>query len=94
MNKYELCVVVNAKIEEAERTATLNAVKELIARFGGEITKVDEWGRKRLAYEIQKMRDGYYCFIRFNAESTAPVEIESRIRIMDNVIRFLCVRQD
>jgi small subunit ribosomal protein S6 len=94
MNKYELCVVVNAKIDEEERAATLNRVKELVERFGGQITKVDEWGRKRLAYEIQKMRDGYYSFVYFDGESTAPLEIESRLRIMDNVIRFLCVRQD
>ncbi|MCL2252894.1 MAG: 30S ribosomal protein S6 [Lachnospiraceae bacterium] len=94
MNKYELCVVVSAKIEEEERVSTINKVKELIERFGGQITNVDEWGKKRLAYEIQKMKDGYFNFIHFDAESTAPIEIESRIRIMDNVIRFLCVRQD
>ncbi|MDR0220924.1 MAG: 30S ribosomal protein S6 [Lachnospiraceae bacterium] len=94
MNKYELCVVVSARIEEEERSSTLGKVKELVEKFGGQITGVDEWGKKRLAYEIQKMREGYYSFIHFEAEGTAPAEIESRIRIMDNVIRFLCVRED
>ena len=94
MNKYELCVVVNAKIEEEERVSTLDKVKELVERFEGTITKVDEWGKKRLAYEIQKMKEGYYYFIHFDAGSKTPVEIESRIRIMDNVIRYLCVRQE
>jgi len=94
MNKYELCVVVSAKIEEDERIERVNKCKELIERFGGQIANVDEWGKKRLAYEIQKMKEGYYYFIQFDAESTAPAEIESRIRIMDNVIRFLCVKQD
>jgi small subunit ribosomal protein S6 len=94
MNKYELCVVVSARIEEEERVSTLDKVKELVEKFGGQITSVDEWGKKRLAYEIQKMKEGYYYFIHFEAESTAPAEIESRIRIMDNVIRFLCVRED
>ena len=92
MNKYELCVVVNAKIEEEERVSTIEKVKELIERFGGTITNIDDWGKKRLAYEIQKMKEGYYHFIRFDAGSKTPVEIESRIRIMDNVIRYLCVR--
>ncbi len=69
MNKYELAVVVSAKIE-------------------------DEWGKKRLAYEVQKMKEGFYYFIRFDAEPTVPAEIESRVRIMDNVIRYLVVRQD
>lgn len=94
MNKYELAVVVNAKIEDEERAAVVDKCKALIERFGGTITKVDDWGKKRLAYEIQKMREGFYYFIQFEAESSAPAEIESRIRIMDNVLRYLIVRND
>lgn len=94
MNKYELAVVVSAKIEDEERAQVVEKCKALVERFGGTITEVDEWGKKRLAYEIQKMKEGFYYFIRFDAESTAPVEIESRVRIMDNVIRYLVVRQD
>ena len=94
MNKYELAVVVSAKIEDDERAQVIEKVKALIERFGGQISDVDEWGKRRLAYEIQKMKEGYYYFVRFEAESTAPAEIESRLRIMDNVLRFLCVRQE
>ena len=94
MNKYELAVVVNARIEEEERAAVVDRCKALIEIFGVTITNVDDWGKKRLAYEIQKMKEGFYYFIQFDAESSAPIEIENRIRIMDNVIRFLCVRQD
>ena len=94
MNKYELTVVVNAMIEDEERTATIDKIKAYVERFGGQITNVDEWGKKRLAYEIQKMHEGFYYFIQFEADTTAPAEIESRVRIMDNVIRYLCVRQD
>lgn len=94
MNKYELTVVVNAMIEDEERTATIDKVKAYVERFGGQITNVDEWGKKRLAYEVQKMHEGFYYFIQFEADTTAPAEIESRVRIMDNVMRFLCVRQD
>ena len=94
MSKYELAVVVNAKIEDDERAAVVDKCKALIERFGGTITNVDDWGKKRLAYEVQKMKDAFYYFIQFDAEATAPIEIETRIRIMDNVIRFLCVRQD
>ena len=94
MNKYELAVVVNAKIEDDARTETIEKVKELITRFGGTVTDVDEWGKKRLAYEIQKMREGFYYFIHFEAETSVPEEIEQRVRIMDNVIRYLCVKQE
>lgn len=94
MNKYELTVVVNAKIEDDARVATVEKVKEYVARYGGTITNVDEWGKKRLAYEIQKMKEGFYYFIHFEAESTVPAEVEQRIRIMDNVLRYLCVKQE
>ena len=94
MNKYELAVVVSAKIEDEERAAVVDKCKALIERFGGTVTNVDDWGKKRLAYEVQKMKEAFYYFIQLDAESTAPIEIESRVRIMDNVIRFLCVKQD
>ena len=94
MNKYELTLVVNAKIEDDERAAAVEKAKEIITRFGGTVTEVEDAGKKRLAYEIQKMKEAYYYFIQFDAETTAPAEIESRIRIMDNVIRYLCVKQE
>ena len=94
MNKYELAVVVSAKIDDEERAAVVDKCKALIERFGGTITNVDDWGKKRLAYEIQKMKEGFYYFIQFEAESSAPAEIESRIRIMDNVLRYLVVTNE
>ena len=94
MSKYELTVVVSAKIEDDERAAVIDKCKALVERFGGTITNVDEWGKKKLAYEVQKMKEAFYYFIQFDAEKTAPAEIESRVRIMDNVIRYLIVKQE
>lgn len=94
MNKYEMTVVVSAKIEDDERTAVIDKCKALVERFGGTITNIDEWGKKRLAYEIQKMKEAYYYFIHFESDAEAPGEIEQRIRIMEGVIRYLCVRQE
>ena len=94
MNKYELTVVVNAKIEDDERAQVIEKVNALITRFGGNVTDVDEWGKKRLAYEIQKMKEAYYYFIHFESDSVCPNEVEKRIRIMDNVLRYLCVKQE
>ena len=91
MSKYELAVVVSAKLEDDARAEVIEKVKALVTRFGGNITDVDEWGKKRLAYEIQKMKEAYYYFIHFESETTTPGEIEERIRIMDGVIRYLCV---
>ena len=94
MNIYELAVVVSAKAEDDVRVSTIEKVKEYITRFGGTVTNVDEWGKKRLAYEIQKMKEGFYYFIQFEADAACPGEVESNIRIMENVVRYLCVRQD
>ena len=94
MNKYELALVVNAKIEDEARVATVDKVKSIIEQFGGTITNVDEWGKKRLAYEIQKMKEGFYYFIQFDSDANCPAEVEQRVRIMESVIRFLCIRQD
>lgn len=94
MNKYELAVVVSAKVEDDERAATLEKVKDIVTKNGGNITNVDEWGKKRLAYEVKKMREAFYYFIQFDAEATVPAEIESRIRLMEDVVRYLVVRQD
>ena len=94
MSKYELTVVVSAKIEDDERAAVIDKCKALVERFGGTITNVDEWGKKKLAYEIQKMREGYYYFIQFDASAECPAEIERRVRIMEPVMRYLCVKQD
>ena len=94
MNKYELALVVNAKIEDDDRTAVVDKAKGYIERFGGKVTDVEEQGKKRLAYEIQKMNEGYYFFIHFDAEPDVPAQVEKNVRIMDNVLRFLCVRND
>ncbi len=94
MNKYELALIVSARIEDDERTATVEKIKEQITKLNGTITNVDEWGKKRLSYEIQKMKEGFYYFIQFDAASEVPAEIESKVRIMEPVIRYLCVRQD
>ncbi len=94
MSRYELALVVSAKIEDEARAAVVEKAKAYVTRFGGTITEVEDWGKKRLAYEIQKMREGFYYFIQFEAETTCPAELESRMRIMDGVLRYLIVNKD
>ena len=94
MMKYELALVLSAKIEDEERAAMVEKVQAMITTAGATITNVDEWGKKQLAYEIQKMKEGYYYFIQFEADATCPAEVERHVRIMDNVLRYLVVRKD
>ena len=94
MNKYELALVVSAKVEDEVREAVVVKAKAYIARFNGNVTEVEEWGKKKLAYEIQKMHEGFYYFIQFEADAECPAELERRVRIMDNVLRYLIIRKD
>jgi len=94
MTKYELVLVVNAKIEDEAREAVVEKAKGYIARYEGNVTEVEEWGKKRLAYEIQKMTEGFYYFIQFEADTECPAEVEKHLRIMDNVLRYLIVKKE
>lgn len=94
MNQYELALVINGKLTDEVRDEALEKVKALIERFEGKIAKVDDWGKRRLAYEIQKVREGFYYFITFESEADAPAQIEKRIRIMETVLRFLIVKAE
>ena len=94
MSKYELALVVNAKIEDEAREAVVEKAKGYVARYGGTVTEVEEWGKKRLAYEVQKMREGFYYFIQFEADATCPAEVERHVCIMDNVMRYLVVKKE
>lgn len=95
MNKYEIAVVASAKLEDEERVSVIEKIKELVVRFGGTVSDVDDWGKRKLAYEIQKMDEAFYYFIHFESENAdCPNELEQQLRIMDGVIRYLVVRQD
>ena len=94
MNKYELALVLSPVIDDEARAAEFQKAMDLIERFGGKVEKVDDWGKRRLAYEIQKVNEGYFSFTTFEAPATAPAEMESRLRIMENVLRYLITRKD
>ncbi len=94
MNKYEIALVVSTKIDDETVAATLERVKNRVEKSGSTITDIDERGKQKLAYEIQDMTEGYYYFIHFEGPDDAPYFIERHLRIYENVIRFLIVRQD
>ena len=95
MRKYEIAVVASVKLEDEARAAVIEKVKELVVKFGGNVTDVEDWGKKKLAYEIQKMDEAFYYFIHFESDNAeCPNELEKQLRIMDGVIRYLVVRED
>ena len=94
MQKYELVVVLNGNLEDEARSAAMERVYGYITRFGGTVANVDEWGKRKLAYEIQKMNEAFYYIVTFEAPLDAPAQIEDNIRIMEQIIRFLIVKQE
>ena len=94
MNKYELALVVNAKIEDDARAAVIEKVKEMITRFGGNVTDVDEWGKRRLAYEINDRTEGFYYLVNFKADSEFPKELERQYKITEGILRTIVIRKD
>lgn len=94
MNKYELAIVLKPGLDDEGVKTEMEKIHGLIGRFGGTVDKVDDWGKRRLAYEIDKCNEGFYSFTAFTSEPGAPAEIESRVRIMENVLRYLIIRQE
>ena len=94
MNKYELVVVLNATIEDDERSAAMERVSGYITRFGGTVSNVDDWGKKKLAYEIRKESEGYFYFIKVDAVPEMAVELEKEMRLRnETVLRYLILRE-
>ena len=93
MNKYELMFIVNPALDDAKKEAAVEAVKNIIAE-GGEVSDVDVWGMRKLAYPIQKKNDGYYVVINFKANPTLPKELDRRMRNSELIMRHLIVNKD
>jgi len=93
MNKYEALFILRPNMEEETRVEAIEKFKSIIAT-DGEVLKVDEWGNRKLAYEIEKVKEGYYVLVDFNAAADLPAELERNFRITDSVMRFMVIRKD
>lgn len=91
---YELALVLNGKLEDDARAEALEKVQNYITRFGGSVLNVDDWGKKKFAYDINKQKEGFYYFIKFQSEdNNCPNELEANVRIMEPIVRYLVVKQ-
>lgn len=91
MRKYELMYIIRPDVEQESVDATVEKIQSIITKGNGEITKHDVMGKRRLAYEILKHRDGIYVLIQFNSEPAVVKELDRIIRITDEIIRHLVV---
>ncbi len=91
---YETTIVLDPQLKSTEIEDAIKKVTTFITNHGGEIVKVDEWGKRRLAYEINKKQYGYYVYIRFSAPGQVVRLLEREYRLMEPVLRYLTVRVD
>ena len=94
MREYELTFIVRSDIEEPDLTVVVDRVKSLIADNGGEVTRLDLWGTRRLAYPINHMREGQYVFMLTQLPPRAITELDRVLNLMEDVVRHLFVRSD
>jgi small subunit ribosomal protein S6 len=92
MNKYESLYVLKPDIEEEPRKALIEKFKALVEQNGGKVEKVDEWGVRKLAYEIDYIKEGYYVLMTFESDPQFPSELERNYNISDSVLRYNVIR--
>ena len=103
MRKYETIFILDPSFDEEAVKASIEKFKgviengggtvENVERFGGQITNIDEWGKRKLAYEIAKVNEGYYTLVNFTAPAELPSELDRIFRITDGVIRHIIVKE-
>ncbi|MEN6414044.1 MAG: 30S ribosomal protein S6 [Veillonellales bacterium] len=93
MRKYEVMFIIKPAEEEALNTV-ITKFENLIKDNGGEVEKIDRWGKKRLAYEIKDFAEGYYCLIYFSAEPKAVFELERVMKITDEILKHMVIKEE
>ena len=92
MNKYEVVYIIDPAVEDEARKALIAKFNDLITGNGGSVEKVEEWGKRRLAYAIDYKTEGYYVLVNFQAEADLPKELERNLQISDSVIRYQVIK--
>ena len=92
MNKYEVVYIIDPAVEDEARKALIAKFNDLITGNGGSVDKVEEWGKRRLAYAIDYKTEGYYVLVNFQAEADLPKELERNLQISDSVIRYQVIK--
>jgi len=94
MNKYEVMFVLDATLEDSARAEMINYFSGIVEKNAGTIDRIDEWGKRRLAYAINYKTEGYYVLMYIQAPSELPRELERNFQINDNVLRYLVIRYE
>ena len=91
---YELALIINPEVSEEETRAILDRVEQIVATYGGQVVRVNQWGRRRLAYPIERQRDGFYIFIDMILTPETVIELERTLKVSETVLRHMMKRRD
>ena len=91
MNKYELALVISAKLDDETRTSVLDRAKDYISRHGGTVGETQEWGKRRLAYPINDLMEGYYVLVNHKADTQFIAELTRLFNINENIMRSMTI---
>ena len=91
--KYESAVIISTKFDEDQTRAMVEKFSNLITK-NGTLEKVDEWGKRKLAYLINDMSEGYYVLVKFQAPAELPLELERNFKISEQIMRYMVIRED
>lgn len=94
MRKYETMFIIRPGLDEEATKAVIEKFLNLLREKGSEIQSVEEWGMRRLAYEVKKLREGYYVLVNFSAEPEAVAELERVFRISNDILRYIVVNKE
>ena len=92
MNIYENMVILNANISDEEADASITKIKELVTGEGGEVLKVDVWGRRKLSYEIKKQKKGLYVLLFYKTPSATIKKLEDFYKVTDSVLKYVVLK--
>ena len=93
MNNYEILYIIQNELEDDAKASVVDKYKELVESLGGVVDSVDKWGTKKFAYTMDYKNEGYYVLMNFQADATAPAEIERKMKIDDAVMRSMILRK-
>ncbi len=94
MRQYELMLVLKPQLDEEAIDAVLARVEEILTKQDGQVTNINKWGKRRLAYEISDLTEGFYVVVNFTSTPAAAAELERVLKIADEPLRFLLIREN
>ena len=94
MNQYEVMYVIDPALEDGARVELINRFSDLVKKNGGEVDRVDEWGKRRLAYAIDYKTEGYYVLMSFNSAPEFPAELERNFKNDERIMRYMVTRKE